>query len=671
MDKQTATAWHERLTASIAEHNHFYYNLGRPVISDVAYDALVRERDNLEAEYPELKALHPLPSVVGAPPTPGSTQVKHATPALSLGKAYTKDDLQGFLIRCFEVTPKPRLTVEPKIDGLTVVLMYHYGILVQAATRGGGHSGELRTANAAAIETIPKQLRPGSLLAKYDRLEVRGEVYMPIAAFEVLKQSLSEDELRDGRNAARNLAAGSFRTKDPAITRERGLQFFAYDVPFAVVNGSPVTLPEAGIETQEDLLSALWDAGFKIPAPYASVRDLDELVWAIQDLEAKRPSLPYEIDGAAVKLSDLRLRDQLGFTAKHPRWAVAFKWDAPQATTRLLGITHQVGRSGRITPVGKLEPVLIGGVEVASVTFNNGEWLRNMDFRVGDTIEIVRAGEVIPKAVGVDLSLRPADAVPYEPIDTCPECGGPVVDDQCPNENCPARFFERLRWWVGRPALDIRGVGEETLAKLVDAELVQRPADFYRLTEADLIGAGLGPKVSVNIIQGIAHSKKAGMVRVLVGLGVPEVGPETARLLANRFCSVHDLVNAAAFQLEVLPGIGSVMAMAIVRFFHRPETQEEIRLLAEAGLMMESEGSIITGTALEGLTIVLTGILSLPRDEIAQVIRETGGKVASSVSAKTDYLVAGENAGSKLEDAQSLGVTVIDEAGLMELIVGR
>jgi DNA ligase (NAD+) len=665
MDRAEATARAAELREQIHRHDYLYYVEARPEISDAEYDALVRELAALEAEHPELITPDsPTQRVAGAP-IDLFRPVAHRTPMLSLDNATTPEQLREFGARLARLAPGAQLTYvcEPKIDGLSIALSYERGRFVRGATRGDGRVGEDVTANLRTIRSIPVTLR--GPLARAPELEVRGEVYMPRADFARLNRNL--EEAGEGVFAnPRNAAAGAVRQKDPRITARRPLDIFVYHLNQAEA---------LGFASHWEATQALRAAGFKTN-PRAERADTLEAVGAYcQRLESERDQLGYDADGAVVKVDSLEQQRRLGSTTHHPRWAIAFKFAARQATTTIEAIEVGVGKTGILTPVAKLAPVELAGVTIRNVSLHNEDEIRRKDVRVGDTVLIERAGDVIPYVVQVVASKRPPDSEPFSFPGACPACGATAVRPEgeaywrCMNAACPAQLKERLRHFASRRAMDIEGLGEAAVDQLVDTGLVKDFADLYHLTAEQIAGLErFADKSAKNLIEAIAASRDRGLGRLLNALGIRLVGERVAQLLAARFGALDRLAAAPVDALAEVHGIGAEIARSVAAFFADPANRRLMDRLAAAGVVTREEGAADGPGPLTGKSFVLTGTLAaLSRDQAKDLILRLGGRVTGSVSKKTDFVVVGEEPGSKADDARRLGVAILDEAGFLAL----
>jgi DNA ligase (NAD+) len=654
-------ARHRQLIKEIERLDHAYYTEAQPLVSDQDYDRLYRELLDLEAAHPELPTEGSPSQRVGGTPLPHFTSVAHAQPMQSLDNTYSATELEAFYDRVQRALGDDKLgfVVEPKIDGVAVSVRYEKGAFTLGLTRGDGQRGDDITENLRTIRSLPLKIDLDA-----DVLEVRGEVYYPAAAFEKLNRqraAAGEPTFANPRNAA----AGTLKQLDSRLVAKR---------PLAIVLYGPGELRGIECATQRDWLRLIEKAGLPVPEKKWFVQSKPELLRAVEELDLARRDLPYATDGAVVKLDDWKRRQSLGATSKAPRWAIAYKYSAEKAVTTLEGVTFQVGRTGVITPVAELKPALLAGTTVSRATLHNFEEIKRKDIRLGDHVTIEKAGEVIPAVLGAVTEARTGKEKTIKPPKECPACGTAVEFEgiflRCPNPSCVAQTQRRLQHFAQRGAMDIDGVGESLIAQLVEADLARDPADLYDLTLEQLSGLErMAEKSAQNVLDGIAASRKADLWRLLFGLGILHVGAGAARSLARHFASLDRLEKATEAELLEVYDIGEVMAASIVHWFAQPANRELLRRLREAGLNTLSLAPVKTtgGTALAGKTFVLTGALSRPREEVAEEIRAAGGKVSSSVSRKTDYVVAGENAGSKLDDATRLGVKVLDEAGLAKL----
>lgn len=656
----------DELRQQIDRHNYLYHVESRPEISDAEYDRLWRELQALEQAHPELVTQDSPTQRPGGRRAEVFAPVEHEVAMLSLDNAMAAEDLREFEARVKRALPgvTPEYVCEPKIDGLGVALLYERGRLVRGATRGDGRIGEDITRNLRTIESIPATL--SGPLERAAKLEVRGEVYMPREAFARLNAGLEEAGQPVFANP-RNAAAGAVRQKDPAVTATRPLEIFLYHVS---------ALEPPGFHSQWERLEALRASGFPVNPRSERCRDLDAVLAYFGRLEAERDALGYDADGAVVKVDDLEQQRRLGATAHHPRWAIAYKFTARQATTRVLSITINVGKSGALTPTAQLEPVELAGVTVSNVSLHNEDEVRRKDVRVGDTVLIERAGDVIPYLVQVVTAKRPDPAPPpFAMPGHCPACGGAALRVEgeavwrCTNTACPAQLRERLFHWGSRRAMDIEGLGEVIVRQLVDRGLVKDFADLYGLsveTLADL--ERMGTKSAQNLHRAIEASKARGLARLLNALGIRMVGERAAQLLAARFGSMDRLLAATEADVNEIYGLGPQIAQAVTGFFAEPRNRATVERLAEAGVSLIEEGHTEGPRPLDGKTLVLTGgLATLSRDQAKDLIIRLGGRVTGTVSRKTDYVIIGEDAGGKADDARRLGVATLDEAAFLKL----
>lgn len=653
------------LRERIDDANHRYYVLDEPTISDAEYDELLRELRELEADHPELAASDSPTQRVGAPPSEAFSPYRHVVPMLSLANAFDDATLREFDARVVRLAGRAAAyTCELKIDGLAVSLRYERGALASAGTRGDGSVGEDVTHNVRAIAEVPHALEPGAPAA----IDVRGEVYLTKSAFAALN-ARREAEGKPTFANPRNTAAGGLRQLDSAVTAERGLSFFAYAI------GEYDGLPAPA--TQRELLERLREFGFVVNPNVARCEDIEGVIALCRRWETERDGLDYEIDGVVIKVDDLSLQAKLGYVGRDPRWATAFKFKAREAHTKLLGIGVNVGRTGTLNPYAILEPVGIGGVTVRMATLHNAADIARKDIRAGDTVIVHRAGDVIPYVVGPVLALRPPNAVPYALPDRCPVCGAAAdhpegeAFSRCTNVSCPAQLKERVRHFASRGAMDIEGIGDVMASALVDAGLVRDVADLYDLDAPALAGIPrTGERTVANLLAAIEASKRRGLARLLNGLGIRYVGAQNAALLAAAFGSIDAIAAATREELTATEGIGEQIAESIVLFFEQEQNRKVVMRLKDHGLLLSApKREAAAPGPLAGKTLVLTGTLpTWSRDEATEAIVAAGGKVSGSVSKKTDFVVAGDEAGTKLQKAEKLGVPIIDEAALRVLL---
>jgi DNA ligase (NAD+) len=654
------------LREQIHHHDYLYYVESRPEVSDAEYDVLTRELRTLEAEFPELVTADSPTQRVAGTPIDAFQPVEHRAAMLSLDNAVSPEDLREFEARITRALPGTRFTYvgEPKIDGLGVALVYARGRFVRGATRGDGRVGEDISANLRTIRSLPMVLR-GPLAAVED-LEIRGEVFIPRAEFERLNRGLEEAGEATFANP-RNAAAGAVRQKDPSVTARRPLDAFLYHVSWS---------PGLTFATHWEALEALQAAGFRTNPKSRRCASMDEVVAACADLEAERDALGYDADGVVVKVDALDVQRRLGSTTHHPRWAIAFKFAARQATTVVQAIEVNVGKTGALTPVAKLTPVPLAGVTISNVSLHNEDEVRRKDVRVGDTVLIERAGDVIPYVVQVVLSRRPSDTAPYAFPDRCPACGGVAFRPEgeaywrCMNTACPAQLKERLRHFGSRRAMDIEHLGEAVVEQLVDRGLVKDFADLYRLRPAQLAELDrLAEKSAQNLATAIDGSKSRGLSRLLNALGIRLVGERVARLLAMRYATLERLMAAPEATLAEAHGIGPTIAASVRKFFDDESNRRVLDELGRLGVDLTERSAPADGPRpLAGKTFVITGTLgTLSREGARELVESLGGRVTSSVTRKTAYVVVGESPGSKAADADRLGVAVLDEAAFLDL----
>ncbi len=659
----------EELRKEIDYHNYRYYVLDAPVIPDVEYDRLMEELKRLEAEYPELVTPDSPTQRVGAPPAKAFRQVRHAVPMLSLDNVFDEAGFREWDRRVREglETDTVRYSGEPKFDGLAVSVLYRDGLLIQAATRGDGYVGEEITNNVRTIKAVPLRLRGEG----WPRLlEVRGEVFMPKSGFERLNRELERRGEKTFANP-RNAAAGSLRQLDPNITAQRPLDIAFYGT--GQVEGGE--LP--GCHSQ--ILDRFQEWGLKVARERAVVEGVEAALAYYRRMLEQREAVDYEMDGCVFKVDRLEEQERLGYTARAPRWAIAYKFPAEEAITRVLDVVWQVGRTGALTPVAKLEPVQVGGVTVSSATLHNIDEIRRKDVRIGDWVWVRRAGEVIPEVVRVISERRPADAQVVELPSRCPVCGSEVIKPEgeaiarCTGGlYCPAQLKGRILHFASRRAMDIDGLGEKLVDQLVERGLVKDVADIYYLSREQLLGLErMGEKSVQNLLAAIERSKRTTLARFLYALGIREVGEATAVTLARHFGSLEAIMNADEETLMTVPDVGPVVAAQIRAFFRQAHNLEVIEKLKRAGVRWEEgEGISETGPKpLEGKTFVLTGALeNMTRDQAKARLEALGAKVSSSVSRKTSYVVVGHDPGSKYDKARQLGVPTLDEAAFLDLL---
>ncbi len=663
------------LRAQINYHLYRYHTLDDPIISDAEYDRLFSELRRLEAAHPELITPDSPTQRVGAEPSDSFEKVIHPIPMTSLSNAFNDEDVYNWLGRIRRLLPANiaadtlEFIVEPKIDGLALALTYENGLLVRGATRGNGIEGENVTANIRTVKNIPLRI-PATTDGPPapTRMEVRGEIYMPLAEFQKFNQQQTEKGEKIYANP-RNFAAGSVRQLDSRITARRPLAFFSYAIGY---------VEDIEITSQTEALNYLKAHGFPVNPDILHTGNFEEVLEYIHTWMARRNELTYDADGVVVKINNFELQQQLGVVGNAPRWAVAYKFPAQEATTKLLAIETNLGRTGQITPYAVLEPVNIGGVTVRQASLHNFDDLARKDIRAGDTVVVKRAGDVIPQVIKPILELRPADSQPYQPPTHCPVCHEPVVhlgDDValfCVNSACPAQLVRQIEYFVSRTALDIDSFGIKIGEQLAQAGIINDIADIYFLSREQLLNLeGFAEKKADNLLAAIEASKQQPFERVLIGLGIRYVGSAVAGLIVAAFPSIDNLQQATQAELEAIEGVGPRIAESVVEWFKRPANQQVIQKLRQAGVRLAGARPTPQDQPhlLAGKTFVITGTLpTWTRDEAQRFIEQNGGKVTGSVSKKTDYLVVGENAGSKLAKSQSLGVPTLDEAGLKKLV---
>lgn len=684
---QDPAARAEALRREIEHHSYQYYALDAPTISDAAFDSLMRELREIEVAHPELVTASSPTQRVGGYVGEQFAPVVHERRMYSLDNAMDLDELDEWMERTAEACGRalPPLCCELKIDGSSIALTYEDGVLVRAATRGDGTTGEDVTVNMRTVRDVPLRLRDearGAIAPGVETLELRGEVYMPKKSFEALNAA-AEEEGRAPFANPRNAAAGSLRQKDPAVTKMRDLSTFMY----AIADDAALE-----VEGQWELLQWLRKAGFHVNPDVRLCTTAEEVRGFCRECLDRRESLPYEIDGVVVKVNDFARQRAMGFTARAPRWAIAFKFPPEEKTTLLRDITVQVGRTGALTPVAELVPVVVAGSTVARATLHNLDEVHRKDVRVGDTVIVRKAGDVIPEVLGPVLSLRSPEARIWEMPSVCPSCGSPVVRDpgevafRCISIDCPAQALERLLHWASRGALDIDGMGEEIVSRLVESGRVADVADYYSLSEEELASLDmgrvkadgepvrLGHTVAKKLVAAIEASKGRSFARVLFGLGIRHVGKTTAEAIAAAYPSMDALAAAGEDELAGIYGVGPKVAHGMWLFFRTPDNTSVIERLRAAGVTMADEAVAVgeeVPQVLAGLTFVLTGTLThsgMTRDEAGARLKAMGAKVSGSVSKKTSFVVAGENAGSKYDKAVALGVPVLDEAQLLNLL---
>ena len=657
-------AW---LRWQIKKHNHLYYNLDDPIIADQEYDALLRELQEIEAVHPELQTTDSPTLHVGATISSLFESVSHRVPMLSLENAQDDAEFKQFDRRMRETLESDEVvySAEPKLDGLAISLIYTNGLLTTAATRGDGYTGEDVTLNVYEIKSIPQSLK----LAKPPALlEIRGEVYMRRDDFEKLNARLQKKSAKVFANP-RNAAAGSLRNKNPQVVADRHLSFFCYGLEQSGESGS--------LASHTDNLKRLKSWGIPICPDAERIKGLDACLDFYNRVMVQRSQLAYEIDGVVYKLDNIAERDRLGMRARAPRWAIAYKFPAQERTTVVEAIEFQVGRTGALTPVARLKPVSVGGVMVSNATLHNMDEVKRKDVRVGDTVFVRRAGDVIPQVVKVVTEQRPAITKLVEPPSQCPVCGGEVVIQteeavvRCVESlSCPAQCKQQIQHFVSRAAMDIEGLGEKLIDQLVDKGWVENIADLYKLKQTDVASLDKMGKLSAdNLLKAIAASCTPTLAKFIYALGIREVGEVGAQLLARRFGSLEKLMAADETELCEVDGIGPITAQWVHIFFNDKKNKAIIEALKQAGIVIETVQPPKTVQKLQNEVYVISGILSTPRAEIKQLLEQHGAKVSSSITKKTTALIAGDKPGSKLKKAQDLGIEIIDEAQLQQKLL--
>ena len=660
----------ETLREEIRHHEYRYYVLDDPEISDAEFDRLMSELKGLEAAHPELVTPDSPTQRVGGKPREGFAKVPHSVSMLSLDNAYTQEELRNWERRVHELSGTKDIdyVCELKLDGMSLALRYEGGQLVRGITRGDGSTGEDVTLNVRTVRSIPLWITPEKLqeAGMLPDFEVRGEMLMPTQSFKRMNQERESQGLSLFANP-RNATAGTIRQLDPRITAGRRLDYFAY---MLLARGRNV------FERHSDTLNALRAAGFKVNTRRALATNFDEVWPFISEWEEKRESLPYEIDGVVIKVNRTALQNELGFTGKAPRWAIAYKYAARGGITQIENIHVHVGRTGKLTPVAELKPVPIGGTTVSRATLHNMDEIERLGVKIGDWVEVERGGDVIPKVTRVvDDKDHLRGHKSFQMPDKCPICQGNVVrmegevDYRCVNQKCPAKLRETILHFASRGVMNIDGMGDALVNQLTERGMVKDVADIYKLTKSDLLTLErMGDKSAQNVLDEIERSKRLPLERVIYGLGVRFVGERTAQFLAQHFGSIDELMNAGEDELQQVEEIGPRIAKSIVEFFAEPRNRELVEELRSAGLTFRGQKKQ-RGTKLAGKTFVLTGTLSTyTREEAKRLIEDNGGRVSGSVSKKTDYVVAGADAGSKLDRARELAVKVIDEQAMEELL---
>jgi DNA ligase (NAD+) len=660
----------QELREQIRRHDYYYYVLNAPRISDAAYDRLLRELEELEQQHPELVTPDSPTQRVGGRPQPEFLTVEHRVPMLSLSNAFSIGEISAFDQRVhrfldMEADEVLDYVCELKIDGLAMSLAYHDGSLLRGATRGDGQKGEDVTLNVKTIRSIPLHLLDSDIPSL---VEVRGEVYMSHAAFEQLNRQREEAGEASFANP-RNAAAGSVRQLDPRITAGRSLNFFSYALGAVEGGYSPAT--------QWEILDKLRQWGFPVNPNITLCHGVKEAIAFCESWQEQRSGLGYDIDGVVIKVNDLQLQERLGYVSRSPRWALAYKFPAIEETTNVEDILVQVGRTGALTPVAHLKPVQIGGVTVSRATLHNEDEIRRKDIRIGDRVVVRRAGDVIPEVVSVIKEARNGHERPFVMPDKCPVCGADVFREEgeaisrCTGIACPAQLKERIAHFASKDAMDIEGMGPAIVEQLVDNDLVKDPADIYHLTQDDLLTLErMGKKSANNLLSAIEKSRHTTLDKLIYALGIRMVGRRNAEMLAKYFGDLEKLRETSIEELEQIPDIGPRRAESIHLFFRQSETDTVLGKLKKYGVTWEAPAAPAGGGRLEGKSFVFTGTISIPRSQAESMVKAAGGKVSSSVSRNTDYVVAGEDPGSKYEKALQLGVPVLTEEEFRRLLEG-
>ncbi len=658
----------KKLREEINYHNYRYYVLDSPVISDEEYDALMQELKELEEKYPETITPDSPTQRVGAPPSDKFRTVPHHVPMLSLDDAFTPEEIREFdsrIKRFLNIDHDIEYTLEPKMDGLAVELVYENGVFVLGSTRGDGYNGEDVTNNLRTIPSIPLRLLSLDVPVP-SLLEVRGEVYMEKDAFERLNQERREKGLPTFANP-RNAAAGSLRQLDPKVTASRPLNIFCYGI--GRVEGY-------SFKTQWEILQTLKKWGLRVNPLIKKVTGIEKAISYHEHLAKIRPELNYEIDGMVIKVNDLELQDRLGTKAKSPRWAIAYKFEAPQNITRIKDIILSVGRTGAVTPVAIMEPVKVGGVTISRATLHNEEEIKRKDIRIGDWVIVRRAGDVIPEVVKPLKERRTGKEKPFVMPKYCPVCGSALVKKpgeaiyRCPNPDCFPRLAKRIAHFVSKPAMDIEGLGPKVVEQLITAGIIRDIPDLYHIKKEDLLSLeGFAEKSAQNLLDAIEKSKHTTLPRFLFALGIRHVGEVTAQLLAKHFKTLDAVMKASVQELEAIQGIGPEVANSIYQWFRDEKNKELIKKLLEAGITIEPVETEEKTLPLEGKSFVFTGSLkSMKRAEAKKLVVSLGGQVQSTVGKHTDFVVVGENPGSKLQKAKQLGIKTITEEEFLEMV---
>lgn len=659
MDGQNLTEEYKKLVDTINYHNDRYYNKDNPEISDYEYDMLLRQLENMEQEHPELADENSPAAKVGGHASEKFSPVEHIVPMQSLHDSFSHGELMDFDRRVREAVKAPEYVVEPKFDGLSVSVEYENGILVRASTRGDGEVGEDITDNILTIKTLPHRLKTPLPL-----IEVRGEVFMSNDSFLKLLKRQEENEEKPFKNP-RNAAAGSLRQKDSKITKQRELDIFIFNIQ---------RIEGKEIFTHSESLDYIGELGLPKPPFYNCFSCMEDAIDEVERIGNMRGELPYQIDGAVIKLNNFEQRELLGSTAKFPRWAEAYKFPPEEKPTKLLDIEINVGRTGALTPTGVFEPITLAGTTVSRAVLHNEDFIKEKDIRIGDTVILRKAGEIIPEVVA--LKEHGENTIPFKMPEFCPSCGGPVVREngeaavRCTNTDCPAQLMRHLIHFVSRDAMDIDGLGPAVLERLVSEGMITSPVDLYRLDYEKIAQFdGMGELSANNLKSSIEKSKSNELYRLVFALGIRHIGQKAAKLLCSHFGTIQAITEATTEQIAEIDGFGTIMAQSVQEYFSLGSTQALISNLSELGVKMPVAKSEVIKNKFGGKTFVLTGTLpTMKRSEASKIIESLGGKTSSSVSKKTDFVLAGEDAGSKLTKAQGLGITILSEDEFMEMV---
>lgn len=658
MEKINIKDEYQKLCEEINYHNDRYYNKDNPEISDYDYDMLLRRLERIEEEHPELISPNSPTQRVGGRASEKFSEVVHAVPMQSLHDSFSHEELMDFDRRVRETVPYPEYVVEPKFDGLSVSVEYENGVLSRASTRGDGEVGEDITDNILTIKSLPHRLN-----RSLPYLEVRGEVFMSNQSFLELTKLQEENEEKPFKNP-RNAAAGSLRQKNSEITKQRKLDIFIFNLQ---------QIRGAELHSHSESLDFIAQLGLPSPPFYSRYKTMEEAIKEVERIGSLRGQLPYQIDGAVIKVNDFSQRELLGSTAKFPRWAEAYKFPPEEKETKLLDIEINVGMTGALTPTGVFEPITLAGTTVSRAVLHNEDFIREKDIRIGDTVILRKAGEIIPEVVA--LNKHGENTVPFEMPSTCPSCGSKVVREageaavRCTNTDCPAQLMRHLIHFVSRDAMDIDGLGSAVLERLVTAGMLSSPADLYRLDYKKISEfEGMGELSAANLSASVEKSKSNELYRLIFALGIRHIGQKAAKLLCDHFGTIEAIMNAEPSEIEQIEGFGKIMAQSVFDYFSLPKTKELIDTLKSLGVKMPPAVSRVQQDKFGGKTFVLTGTLStMKRSDAFKLIESLGGKTSSSVSKKTDYVLAGEDAGSKLTKAQSLGIRILSEDEFLEM----